>query len=294
MRKIFNKFLLVQIIIYGIAFSGCDEDDVNNSSADPQEKNFTYPFAINSFWYYGTRNFISNIRPDSLKSIFNNDTIDGFGEAIFLRDTVIGVDTLRVLRNNHSDEGHTHATYELFKQTDSGLVRYASYSDGSNFGPFRSLPDLKFTFKDKSFNSLNEIFGFYINDVYNSDLNLSGDTILVFDNPPVNTIRYPVLKDVEWDFYNSDFVKIKKKYLDFENVNFPGKNYFCIKIRKQYYYENSMTPDTNLIFFDYFSKEGMVKRDLLIKDITVSNKLGQVIGYIDAKEESFLNIYLQP
>ena len=53
-------------------------------------------------------------------------------------------------------------------------------------------------------------------------------------------------------------------------------------------------PDPHLIFYDYFSKDGMVKRDFTIKDVAVSNSSGQLIGYIDVKEEAFLNIFSQP
>ena len=294
MLKTLNKIFIVSFLICSIGIIGCSDDSVNNFSANPQENNFTYPFAINSFWYYGTRNFVNNFRPDSLRNIFGSDTITGYGDARFIRDTVIGFDTLRILRNNHADVGHSHATFELYKQTDSGLVRYASYSNGNNFGPFRAGSDIKFSFNDKNYNSLNEIFNYYKYNIDNFKEIVSGDTTLILDDPPVNSLKYPVSENLMWDFFNNNNLKITKKYLDFENINLLGTNYYCIKIQRQWYFDNSEIPDANLISYDYFSKDGMVKRDFLIKDIAVNNKLGQVIGYIDAKEESFLNFYLQP
>lgn len=289
-----KKVFIVLILLFTIVACSCNDENVSNSSVDSQENNFTYPFELNSFWYYGTRNFVSNFRPDSLRNIFGSDTLTGYGDARFIRDTIIGNDTFRVLRNNHADEGHSHATYELYKQTDSGLVRYASYSNGNNFGPFRAGSDTKFTFNGKDFNSLNEIFNCYKYDANIFKDNTSGDTTLIFDDPPVNSLKYPISENLMWDFFNNNNVKITKKYLNFENVNLLGKSYHCIKIQRQWYFDNSEIPDKKLNYYDYFSKEGMVKRDFLIKDIAVNNNLGQVIGYIDAKEESFLNFYLQP
>ena len=135
--------ILSLILFTSASFISCSEDSVNPENI-PQD-NFTYPFSINSFWYYGTRNFVTNLRPDSLSSVFSTDTISGYGGATFLKDTIINNDTLRLFRNSHSDESHSHTTLELFKQTDSGLIRHAFYSDGTNFGPFRNEKKYKFS-----------------------------------------------------------------------------------------------------------------------------------------------------
>ncbi len=38
----------------------------------------------------------------------------------------------------------------------------------------------------------------------------------------------------------------------------------------------------------------MIKRDFLLKDVLVSNNFGDPIGYIDVREEDFLNFYTLP
>ncbi|HMS65209.1 MAG TPA: hypothetical protein PKD83_08150 [Ignavibacteria bacterium] len=289
------KFLIFNIIVilFSITLYSCNEDSVVNNQLY-ENGNFTYPYEINTAWYYGTRNFAYNFRPDSIKNIYGSDTLSGYGEAIFLRDTVVGIDTCRILRNAHSETGHAHATYELYKQTDTGLIRIAHYSNGTNFGPYRTDCRYKFSFNGKSYNSSREIFSEYKNDLKSTTDIQQGDTVLIMDDPPVNTLKYPILKGMEWVIITDETGgKITKKYSDYENINLLGSNYYCIKIQKQWYF-NFQTPVSELIYFDYFSKEGMVKRDFTIKDIEVSNELGQTIGYFDAKEESFLNIYFQP
>ena len=286
------KIIKILLLSTSVLFFSCSEDSVNHENI-PQD-NFTYPFSINSFWYYGTRNFVTNLRPDSLSSVFSTDTISGYGGATFLKDTIINNDTLRLFRNSHSDESHSHTTLELFKQTDSGLIRHAFYSDGTNFGPFRNEKKYKFSINGKEFLSISDLINFYNNDFNPVYDNPAGDSVLFFDNPPVTMVKYPVVTGTEWNFYSVLSIRLTKKYLGYETIVSNDKSYYCVKIQKQWYNNNSLVPDSHLIFYDYFSKDGMVKRDFTIKDVAVSNGSGQLIGYIDVKEEAFLNIFSQP
>jgi len=285
------KILIIFIASFSLTFTACKDEPTGNNSP-PSENNFKYPYEINSFWYYGTRNFTTNYRPDSLEVYFPRDTLIGIGGALFLKDTIINEDTLRLLRNSHSEIGHGHATLELYKQTDTGLIRVAFYSNGVNFGPFRLNPNsITLSFKGKSFNSLYEIVNYY---KYELRDNLAGDTALIFDNPPIVALKYPIVQNDEWVFKIVGTTKMTKKYTTFETVNSMGVSYYCIKIQKQWYLDGSSNPDSHLIFYDYFSKEGMIKRDFTIKDIAINNSLGQLIGFIDAKDEAFLNFYTHP
>ena len=217
------------------------------------------------------------------------DTIPGNGAAEFSRDSVINGDTLRLLKNSHSTEGHSHTTLEYYKQTDSGLIRVAFYSNGANFGPFRpSANHLKFNINGRSYHSIKDLMNSYKN-----EYDMRDSTPLMFDDPPLRTIKYPVVQGSEWVLVNYGTTRITKKYIDFETVVLPSGTFYCAKIQRQWYY-NSPTPEPNSISYDYFSKEGMIKRDFLLKDVLISNSLGQPIGYIDVKEEDFLNLYSLP
>lgn len=270
----------------------CSEDSINNNVNTPPDTTlsqniFRYPYNLNSFWYYTTRNFITNLRPDSLNVYFTTDTTIGYGGAVFTKDTIINNDTLKLLRNSHSNSGHSYTTLEFYSQSDSGLIRIAYYSDGINFGPYRTAGNLIFSVNGKGFKSLNDLTGNYKNDLP------SGDTTLFFDDPPVKVLKYPLSVNTEWTLINYGTTRISKKYTGFETVSLPAGNFHCLKIQRNVYY-NSSAPDTNYFYFDYFAKEGMIKRDLLLKDILVSNTNGDPIGYIDVKEEAFLNLYILP
>ncbi|MEP7145648.1 MAG: hypothetical protein ABI792_01425 [bacterium] len=287
------KFLIIFLVLLSLTLFSCSDNPVNNNNPPGVQTDFKYPFKTGSFWYYNTRNFVTNIRPDSLNVYFSSDTISGNGAADFSRDSVINNDTLKLLRNSNSSAGHSQTTLEYYKQTDSGLIRIAFYSDGTNFGPFRpSLKNLKFSIHGRSFPSLKELVNYY-----DDEIELRDSTPLIFDNPPVRTIKYPIIKNSEWNLITyagiSDTTRITKQYIDYENVTVNAGTFYCIKIRRRWYY-NSPTADPNLVFYDYFSKEGMIKRDFLIKDILISNSQGQPIGFIDVKEEDHLNFYFLP
>lgn len=271
-----------------LIFSSCNDNPAGNNNS---ENNFKYPYDVNTFWYYGTRNFTTNYRPDSLIAYFPTDTLIGTGGALFLKDTVINQDTLRLLRNSHSEIGHSHTTLELYKQTDTGLIRAAFYSDGVNFCPFASNSNsVTLSFNGKSYNSLSELFNYYKYDMRDA----FDDTTLYFDDPRITSIKYPLVLGNEWHFTTVGTTKMTKKYISYETVNSMSGNHYCVKIQKQWYNNGSATPDSHLIFYDYFSKEGLIKRDFTIKDIAINNSTGQLLGYIDAKDEGFLNFYTHP
>ncbi len=289
-------YLFLIFTLFSCFVLSCSNDEIttNNTITEPPvpfENNFKYPYNINSFWFYTTRNFVENIRPDSLLVYFNTDTTVGYGDAKFEKDTLINSDTLRLLRNTHSEPEHSHTTLEYYRQTDSGLIRVAYYSDGTNFGPYRAVNSpFTFSVSGKTFGSLNELYEYYQNDL-NDIKDVSGK--LVFDDPPVTTIKYPIVQNLEWSFQVYGTTRITKKFHGFENINLTSGTFHCVKIQRNWYY-NSPSPDTSYISYDYFSKEGMIKRDFSIKDIIISNQAGTPIGIIDVKEEANLNLYTLP
>lgn len=283
-----KTILLFFISLSAILFS-CSEE--NTPPVSPPQNtvsdNFQYPYSLNSSWYYTTRNFVTNLRPDSVSIYFPTDTLVGYGDATFEKDSLINGAMLRLLRNSHSEPIHSHTTREYYNQTDSGLIRVAYFSEGTNFGPYRHNGNsLKFSANGKIFRSLNDLYNFY---KINSTENRGS---LIFDDPPIVTIKYPIVQNEEWDFQIYRKIRITKKYTDFEDISLNGNSLHCIKIQRNWYY-NSPDADTNYLSFDYFAKEGMVKRDFRIKDILVSNTKGP-IGYIDVKEEADLLMYNIP
>lgn len=283
--KIFSIVTTTYLLI-----SCADNSITNNPLGGNNETNFTYPVKLNTFWYYVTRNFLTNLRGDSVYAYFSTDTIVGFGGAKFIKDTIINSDTLHELSNYHSDtaSGHNHTTLEFYKQSDSGLIRIAYYSDGANFGPYRLADNsLLYSINGKHFRSLNDILSYYNHDYQSIDT-------LYFDDPPLRVLKYPLSQNNEWEFVSySGNPRITKKYIDYETVNLTFGSFYCIKVKRNWYY-NSTTPDPKFNSIDYFSKDGMVKRDFIIKDVLVQNQNLDTIGIFDVKDEAELLNLIQP
>lgn len=286
-QRIFRSAVLA-VPVLSFVFSSCSDDTQSSNNPNGPQRDFKYPYALNSFWYYTTYNFVTNYRPDSIRQIIAPDTIVGYGSAVFSSDTIIAADTLRILRNTHSSEGHTHTTIELYKQLDTGLIRHAFYSSGTNFGPFRSGSPVKYIHQGTEYLS--------IADLKNAlrQFDLRGDTTLTFDDPLIIALKYPVAEGREWLYLDYGATKITKKYSGYEEISSNGRSYFCAMVKRLWYINNSTVPDTNFQFVDYFAKEGMVRRDFVIADVLVSNALGEPLGYIDVREQAILNLYTEP
>jgi hypothetical protein len=286
-QVIFRRVMFVFPVLF-LAIGSCSDNTQSPNNPNVQQTDFKYPYSLNSFWYYTTYNFVANYRPDSIRSLIPPDTIVGYGSALFTSDTVIAQDTFRILRNTHSSEGHTHTTIELYKQNDTGLIRHAYYSSGTNFGPFRSGNSVRYNFHGNEYLRISDLKNAF------SQFDSQGDTSLTFDDPPILALKYPVSESSEWPYLDYGATKITKKYSGYDEVALNGRSYFCAKVKRNWYINNSTTPDPNLQFFDFFAKEGMVKRGFVIANVLVSNSLGEPIGYIDVWEQAILNLYTDP
>ncbi|MBK6878289.1 MAG: hypothetical protein IPG99_18080 [Ignavibacteria bacterium] len=287
-----NALIGIFAVMCFVFFISCSDDNPAKNNPNEPSGDFKYPYEINSFWYYSTYNYVTNYRPDSLRNIIADDTIVGNGIAEFTRDTVFNSDTLHLLKNTHSSEGHEHTTLELYKQSDTGLVRYAFYSNGTNFGPFR-VSQLRFKIENdsKEFKSTTELLRWY--ESY-AVADFHGDTTFIIDDPPINAIKYPITDGTEWSYLDYGATKIKKLYSGFENISTQAGSFYCARIKRNWYLNFSNVPDSNFYLVDYFSESGMVKRDFRIKNVLVTTSTGDPLGYIEVVEESKLNIVTLP
>lgn len=278
---------VILILLLPFVFITCGDDAQVNVTPNEPESDFRYPVKPNSLWYYSTYNFVTNLRPDSLRNIFSADTVTGFGIARFSSDTVINADTFSVLRNTHSSEGHDHTTIELYRQNDSGLFRHAFYSSGTNFGPFRNSGYI-LTAAGRQYTNVYELLRFAA-----TDAGLS-DTVLTFDDPPVKALQFPIVDGTEWNYLDYGATKIRKQYYGFENISAAGGNFFCAIVKRKWYFNNSASHDTNFVLTDHFSDKGMISRKYAIKNVLVSNNLGEPIGHIDVVENASVNFLNLP
>lgn len=83
--------------------------------------------------------------------------------------------------------------------------------------------------------------------------------------PPQKVLLYPVVAGKTWHTDTSTYAT--KKYISFENVNTPVGTISCMKTERSYSY----TPD-EFIYYDYFSKKGLIKQYTSFNDMEVSSE----------------------
>ena len=274
---IFSLFFTVTIF-----YSCSKSDDAIVNPGDDTSTNFKYPYSLNSNWFFTTTHNYT-FHPDTIKNYMAGlDSSVESGYAVWKNDTVINGITARVLRGNHTSVVHSYNTSEYYVQTDTGLVNIGYIDDyGTGFGPFRPGVNV-YPSKHDKYNFLNNFRGGLFNDIsYGSDV--SKDHVIC--------LRYPIVENREWFFRNiSDIQTQRKKYLGYEQIRTPAGTYNCIKIQRKNYTGNPEVLDTNYISYDYFSKVGMVKRSVIVKNNPAYNRFnGDLIGFYDIGFEVILN-----
>lgn len=275
--KIFSFFSTV-IFITVFLISGYNNENPVTPN-DPFE-NYRYPYQNGINWIYKFKTIIYNVRPDSAAAYVSPDTVNGTGVSIYTNDTVINGQTSKLLRSEHLTSLHGHYTIESFIQTDTGLISTFGGENGRSFGPYIPQRNIRFNFNNRDFQNIQDIFLQYRSG-YNTDF-------AIVDTTPVNCIKYPVAAGSEWYFTSFGAgMNVYKKYTGIVDVNTPAGNFQCMQIQKIF---RTSVQDTNLVFFDYLSDKGMIKRDYAVKNVAISNSSGQIIGYLDAKEEYLIEL----
>lgn len=258
-------------------FYSCSKNDDAIVSPETPD-NFTYPFTLNSTWFYKTTpSYI--FHPDSVRQYIPDlDTAIESGYTFWKNDTIYSGVNARVLRGNHSSTAHAYSTTEFYVQTDTGLVSVGYTDDyGPGFGPFRPSQNSAFSYNGINYFSVKDFL-----------LKMSVDFA---SNAKVNSIKYPITQNMEWFFRSIGTIQTqRKKYLGFETVQTPAGTFNCIKIQRKNYTGNPEVLDTNYISYDYFSKSGMIKRSLIVKNNPYYHN-GEVIGYFDIVQDVVLNSY---
>lgn len=272
-----SKFLFKIFFVFfaSVLFYSCsnNEDTIVTPSAP---ENFTYPFTVNSNWFYKTTpSYI--FHPDSVRAYVTDlDTAIESGFTFWKGDTIYNGINARILRGNHSSTAHAYDTEEFYVQTDTGLVNIGYIDDyGPGFGPFRPGQSNSFLYNGIEYSSIKDFLKMMSGDFASTD--------------KINVLKYPITQNSEWFFRSIGTIQIqRKKYLGYETVETPAGTFNCIKIQRKNYTGNPEVLDTNYVSYDYFSKSGMVKRSLIVKNNPFYYN-GAIIGYYDIQQNVLLN-----
>lgn len=265
-----NKSLTFKIksfiaILVLVILASCGSDDKVINNPDPPEpvdtSNFHFPFTDGTSWNYTLTVTAENIRPDSILYYFNSYPLTGYGYSEILYDTIIQLGgTVKVIYDVLVLGNDTAASRYYYSQdTLYSMVCYGFRGGLSPAFPFRKP-------------GCNNNYGMFSIPFFNS---AAGDTFNII-SPPVIVLKYPVVKNTQWQLFDFGTFNISKKYVSWENYHLDTAVIPCIKTQRIF------SNNSDFIYYDYYSKFGQMKRDYLYrnKPFTVN---GITKGYYDER-----------
>jgi len=233
-------FITLISILTAILLS-CKSDTVTNTSGinPPDTSGFIYPFAIGNSWSYTTKEYASDIHPDSILHYFSNYPITWTGTVTILYDTLINNIQTRCFLEVLTVTQSIRQSRAYMINNDTALLMYAHRSMATLIIPDEKSGKIK----------------------YNLDYGPGDDTLLIY-NPPYVMLKYPVVTGRTWNSYGSTV----KKYEGYELVTVGAGSFKCMKTKTIF----SSLPESP--FYDYYCKYGLLKRTVTYNDMLITNE----------------------
>ena len=279
MKLHLNLLLLIFAIIL---ITSCDKDPIG-----PQGSGLIYPLKVGNQWEYDRTFSTFNFRPDASNDYQYNDINITSSVIIEIIRKEPGPDSINVfvLQGILDENNRPLVSNSYYANLDSGLYFYA-YSGPGYVTPKASLKN-NMLFNGSYFNNIREITSYIINAVPKNYILIDS---LIHEIPPLQSLKYPFKLGSQWTYRSpGNPWHIEKKILSYETVKVPAGSFNCYKIQWLYDMNQDSVWDDNIIFYDYVSEKGLIKRSILVKDIMITGEINpEPLGLIDAKDESIL------
>ncbi len=296
--RILNTVICLLVIILFIP--ACDLLDISGDG----QKNLTYPLREGNVWEYerefGVYNFRSSENPDSVieseemfihaKSTVRSNgmvTLDMFAD---IPGAVIELEQAYI----EDWDSFELTSWNYYTQTGDGLymVGYKSASGAPAMPKITAEGNNRnngfyILFDGKYFPSLRAVSE-YVEFMVQSHYDDPGDFIIE-DTPPKVLPRY-MNTGAQWTYRSKGNPwRVDKRVLGKEIIEVPAGQFDCYKV--QWLVDLSDTGEWNeeLIFYDYFSDDGLIKREFYFKDNPwIQTHSPDPIGYFDGHDISVL------
>lgn len=246
-----------------------------------------YPLTVGNEWSYVRLFSIFNFRPlnDSIVPPNDMTILQRSVSSISRKDTLHDTISTFVLRELLEEGNSTFVGESYLSNHDDGLYLYA-YKGISNTSP-KVAHSQKISFKGRNFNHIGEITSFIENGGLIHSPNFDS---LRFENPPVKALPRKYRTGEQWTFRRYiDFLRIDKKIISKESIETHAGNFDCYKVQWLVDFGNDGEWDKDIIFFDWVSLKGLIRRNILIKDmIWVGSASPEPLGKFDGKDEFIL------
>jgi len=261
-----------------IIFSGCDLLD---SSTDAR-KNLTYPLDAGNKWEYdrefGVYNFRTFENPDSVikdqeSYVYANSTVLSNG-TVDLDEFAHITGAITELEQKFIEEGHskvlTSWNYYTYKDDGLYLIGYRSASGASAMPKIdvesrQSANGFYIFFDGVHFSSVHAVTEYveYMTMWYYDD-----PDDLIIEKHPVKVIPRNMQTGKQWTARTKGNPwRVDKRILGRETIEVPAGQYECYKVQWLVDPGNTGEWNENLIYYDYFSEDGLIKREFYFKDL---------------------------
>jgi hypothetical protein len=244
----------------------------------------SYPLETGTVWEYSRTMSEVNFRPSIPGASFRETTyissgyVRVIGEKIFY-DTVR---TKQVLEVSHGLQ--TVGSEKYYLEKPEALYLYG-YKGGNTFTP-KTSNSVGYKFKGIQFNNPHEILK-YLERLQGGPNKKLLDSVTI-EPIPLIVYKFPIEVGSQWNYCkritNVPFL-IDKKVVGTELVHLPIGVFNTYVIRWLYDLNDDNAYDTNFEFYDYVCEEGLIKREIILKDLTVTTaESPEGIGLVDYKD----------
>jgi len=279
-----KNFVIYVTVLVLIIIISCSRNNIT----DPTENNFIYPIKIGNKWEYVREYSIFNFRPDTLykTQIIDTTLIDTVQIEIIRKQIILDSIQTFVFYESFIENGQVIEAESYYNNLDDGLYEYA-YKGISWVLPKTNIKG-KILFKGKYFNNIKEVMSYFERSLLKS-INVFEDS-LILEIPPLLSIKYPLEVGSQWIYRGpGNPWAINKNVIDREIIKVAAGEFNCFKIQWLFDIDNNDEWDDDIIFYDYVSTKGLIKRYAFIKDMIWIGEDGLEIGMFDSKDEYILS-----
>lgn len=251
-----------------------------------------FPLAAGNVWSYQGEESISNFRPIVSGATFHDTTVrwaakvEVVGEQV-LRDSArtwqfhLSDDRQRAFS---SDTSQPIANEDRFYLLQADTLFYYAYT-GSSSAP---TPKMHSNFNHMLRENVFEPFQGMLNpgaDFLVSDAAVSTDPITYLLNP-AKALVFPLRIGSEWNYSGVGLTSLHegKKVVGTETITTDAGIFYTMKVQWLLDLSDTGTWDTSLVFYDYFSAQGLIKREISRSIIISTVQYPEGIGSSDFKD----------
>jgi hypothetical protein len=174
-----------------------------------------------------------------------------------------------------------YQAYNYYIQDTVGLFNIAHSGAGGPVVQPKSTNTRAILFKGKFYSSSDEIARLL--QMLPLTKLTDADT-LIWEDPPVCTLKYPLGIGKEWNYRSQPF-RMGKKVVDRIQLSRNGKIYDCYQIKWLYDMDYNNEWDEDVYILDYVSKEGLIERTVTITGIYFTDINFEIIGSADYSDQ---------